>query len=287
MKFSLYTSLFTIRSSDPKQNQYVWLFYAFIWSILRNNILTADDTFFIIIDKKTYDYITDIANIKYILNNIPAQIKFICTNSIIETVNQGLISRYNPEYLKIIINKSSSDSIFIYMDVDTIFMKPFRELPWTNKSDVMYVIEDDGLFWDYCHLNAYTPSDSEINFYEILKQNLPPTQRSWGTTMFAFVNNEYILDLFTDIYKNVERSTDKSEYFDQASFIFKLLEYHNSNKINIDPTVFILNKNVLFNNCNNEASIIALLGEAGKGHIHIEKLLTFLFSYIEMLSVSR
>ena len=285
MKIILYTCLFTKSGQEPANNNYVWLFFSFIWSIYANSVLENGDHIVVLIDQATYEFIKKINGLNQIIGAITPKIEFRFINQP-QTVLEGFYERHNPTFIEYLASISDENTLLIHSDIDAVFQEPLRKLPWNIKSDTFYLLEEFGnsIFGD-CYLKHYDPQLEDSAIFESMKKNIPVEQHGWTAGLFAYTIGHSTVSLFKNIYNDKIRSTNKSVFFEQAGFIFNILKYYNSHLIHIDPTIFIINMTVGYNNFRSDAPIILLMGEAGDGVFHMDKLCSYWFAHSDKLKM--
>jgi hypothetical protein len=283
MKFILYTSLFTKSDQNPENNNYVWLFFSFIWSIYANNVLLNNDHIVVLIDQVTHNYIFKINGLKTLIDAIIPKITFKIMKQP-SNVLDGFYERHNPDFIQYLLSLSDSETIFIHSDIDTVFQEPLRSISWTIKTGTFYLLEElENSIFGECYLKNYDPPENDLELFESMKNNIMPTQKGWTAGLFAYTKNSSTLALFKDIYSDQKRALNRPIFFEQAGFVFNILKYFNSNLINIDPSVFIINKTVSYNNFRSDAPIVSLMGEAGDGVFHMDKVCSYWFAHSDKL----
>lgn len=282
--FCIYTSLFTLAARDPQNNQYVWIYFTWLWSLLTNGKLnTSCDRIVVHIDPSTYSFIKRI----YLHNTLQSMSDGILTYYIHPAPNtllEGFFNRHDPVFIKhLSSHPNCNNTLFLHIDIDTIFQKPLRSLPWpTYEQNMFFTDLEGGSIYGDCYLGAFLPSCPVVSELEYFETNLKEFMTHAGgftAGMFGFTDGDSVKSVFNEIQilKQADSAASKY-YYEQGCFNYVVSKYHIIGAITMQSNPLSLREHVGANEDNGEA-IISLMGEAGDSVFHLEKVLGYLFTH--------
>ncbi len=252
---TLYINLFTLCDKDPKENKYIDIFYIWFSYLIKYSKLKLDDTFVLMIDTKTFDFLKSSYMFKTLIQLRNNLFKFnIITYEPPISVENGMVMRYHIKTLPN-INKQQ---IFIHLDIDVLITNDIRmlfeenDIAITNNTKSILYIKNHGFML-------------ENNFYGELitdeeKQYLKTTnQENMGgftSGIFAWINQpnsnyclrffEQVLEKDKDINDTLYTNKDIKKLYTHDQVCFNYAIFQNAFK----PSEMKM-KMIKFNNINN------------------------------------
>ncbi len=198
------------------------------------------------------------------------------------TLLEGFFNRHDPMFIKhLLAHPNSNSTIFLHMDIDTIFQKPLRSIPWpTLEPDLFFTALESRSIYSDCYLVAFLSScniSSELQYFETTLKNFMTYARGFTAGMFGFTTGDGVKSVFNEIQILKQTDNAVSKYYEQGCFNYVVSKYHIIGGITMQDTPLSLRKYVGINEDKDEA-IISLMGEAGDGVFHLEKVLGYLFT---------
>ncbi len=280
--FCIYTSLFTIEGRSPENNQYIWIYFTWLWSLVTNGGLDVlRDRIVVHIDPTTYSFIKKIK----LHNELQAS-----TSGILEyyihpaptTLLDGFFHRHDPAFIKhLVSHPNCNNTIFLHIDIDTIFQKPIRSLPWPiYEPDTFFTMLEGVAISSDCHLGAFLSSCPNMSEMQYFESDLKPYMiGSGGFTagMFGFTAGEGVKSVFNEIQILKRTDPETNKFYEQGCFVYVVSKYHIIGSITMQNVPLSLRQYVGGNENKGEA-ILSFMGDAGDGVFHFEKMLGYLFT---------
>lgn len=282
--FCIYTSLFTLADRDPAQNQYIWIYLTWLWSLLNFGGLDfTSDRIVIHIDPDTHALLNKIEIHKVLLESSGSCISFYVHRRP-TTLLEGFFNRHAPQFIEHLTRHRTCDqTIFLHMDIDTIFQKSLRSLPWpTVMPNTLFCGLEGVSIYSDCYLKPFfecCPVANEVTYYKEHLADYFTNAGGFTAGMFGFTYGDGVKSFFReiDILKSTTESTNK--YYEQGCFNYVALKYHVIGNITLEFAPLSLREHVGANENKGEA-ILSLMGEAGDGNFHLEKVFGYLFSRV-------
>ncbi len=292
--FCIYTSLFTLADRDPANNQYVWIYFTWLWSLLLNGGLDHTcDRIVVHIDPATYTFIKRI-ELHNDLQVITNEMLTYYIHPAPSTLLEGFFNRHDPTFIRYLMaHPNCNNTIFLHMDIDTIFQKPLRSLPWpTLGPNIIFTMLEGVSIHSDCHLGAFLPGcriSSEINYYNSTLHEFMQSAGGFTAGMFGFTAGDGVKSAFDEIQLLKHTDANTGKYYEQGVFNYVVSKYHIIGSVTMHHDPLSLRTYVGANEDKGEA-ILSLMGEAGNGIFHLEKVLGYLFTragrYIEKKSIN-
>ena len=114
----VYTSLFTLVGKDPKDNKYIDMLYIWFTYLKKYGGLDEDDTFGLIVDEDTMDFLNSREPFGYISLGAPFSIEISIMNRP-TCLKYGLSERYNIHHF----TQLTKHDLHLYLDIDCLCIK--------------------------------------------------------------------------------------------------------------------------------------------------------------------
>jgi hypothetical protein len=279
--FCIYTSLFTLAGRVPENNQYIWIYFTWLWSLLLNGGLDASrDRIIVHIDPATYSFIKGI-DLHNTLQSMSNGILTYYIHLAPATLLEGFFNRHDPTFIRhLLTHPNCNNTIFLHMDIDTIFQKPLRSLPWpTLEPDLFFTALEGGSIYGDCYLGAFLSScniSSELQYFETNLKTFMTHAGGFTAGMFGFTAGDGVKSVFNEIQILKQNDSATNKYYEQGCFDYVVSKYHIIGAITMQINPLSLREYVGINE-NKDEAILSLMGEAGDGVFHLEKVLGYLF----------
>jgi hypothetical protein len=248
--------LYTLKNKDPKDNEYVTIFFLWLSKLIQIGGLRSEDILYIHIDSRTFEFLENEFTVLPILfNTLQCPFKFIVFDPP-ENSLEGMMQKYDlVDYIQ---------DIYMYCDIDIIISNPFHIITEQMTDNMIYVCKEGEL------INSnYSTGFSE----EITDVTLP----GFSAGKFAIVGKDLRNNLFEIIHSICDISSDfytvEQPFFNRAIYSF------NRSVINID----LLTSVVSFNSKGYDKTKTIfhdLAGDVGDGSMHLKKMLHIMCLYI-------
>jgi hypothetical protein len=286
--FCIYTSLFTLQTRPPENNPYVWIYLTWLWSLLTSaDLIPGFDRIVVHIDPETHAFLT-----KSPMHN--ELCKHHEGNSLVSyyfheapnTLLAGFLARHDCEFINHLIStqRDAEHTIYLHIDIDTIFQAPLRSLAWPEyEQGQIYITNEGKSILGDCYAGAFLAHCIEADERTYYEENLRPYMESgpgFTAGLFGFTFGPHIYSLFNDITSHVNGTRD-CIYAEQGCFNYMVSKYHITGTLTMNPVPFSL-PGVIGVNKNSSEPIISLMGEAGNGACHLEKVIGYLASELSI-----
>lgn len=280
MHISLYTILYTISGRDVKKNDYVWMYLTWLWSLIRNRVLTREDRLIVFIDTETMTFMKSLFLHNALIGIIGFKMDYCLINQP-TTLLEGFFNKHitnNTSFIWSSTETELSDTLFFYCDVDNILRVPIRSYLKSLTPNTIYV-QVEGPLTDYTYLGGYVASENNKDILESIKcqinQNIPGFTA--GMFAYCFSDATEMSNFFKTLNEDSGRQTGMEKYFEQNSFNFSIyFSKLKNNSLNIDMNTFRVGEVVSVNNIQADTPIISFMGDAGNETLHMEKFLGYL-----------
>jgi hypothetical protein len=257
----LYTILFTLDHVPCHKNKYIDIFVIWFSFLIKSNSLHENDIFVIIIDKFTKQYLESLPSFMNIYN-LKYKFFFILKKQP-KTVMEGCMWKYNS--LDDFQYNNYFRDICLYMDIDILINKSFKEITDTMLSNNIYLCEGNSN--SHYYFEGIPKNEMDI----ISNSNL----KGLSAGIFAFYGKSIMIDIFNKIieYNKVETKFETLEQplFNRAVFNYYIID----KKINtLHFMSLCISHYSLPSNFN--TILIDCCGEPGDGMEHYEKIVNVL-----------
>jgi hypothetical protein len=266
MKFAFYTSVVTLKDSTPDKNQYVMIFYIWLYYLIKSTNVNKDDSIYVLTDEETAKYIGEsiifntlknifkINNIKFI--EVPAPAKYV----------ESLYNKYLPPLLDIF--ETEKFDYVLYSDVTNLIKKPIKSIFKTEEFPHCFVILEDKLMDD-----THSTYIKNTEWYELNKKMLDQFP-GINSSLFCVHCGSNEMNILKSVYKNpIDADFNESISSETAFFNYKI--YYHSQFLTGDCYMNVdceaLHKVIDVNNITSEKPILSLFGNLSDGARNLEK----------------
>lgn len=272
----IYTNLFTLKDKPVASNKFIDMYIVWLVFILKYAKLGKEDICITFIDEETLNYMLSVSHqkkslLKLIMTHIP-NLKFIRYPQP-TSIKEGMIQRYNVEYIIKHGPSEETNPYYLYLDVDVLVFQDIRKL-FLNVSK----LSDKTLLFLRSESTIEMPqyygeimTEEERLFLQTLSRPVP----GFSSGIFGWNNNIHIREfMFHVIHHSLNNSnnyyTIDQPFFNGAVFNYLFRDIRKMRMCIIHPNLIAHNELSTF--LNTTYVLGNYCGEPGNEAFHWEKI---------------
>jgi len=248
--------IYTLKNKDPKENEYISIFFLWLSKLIQSGGLTSEDALQIHIDSRTLEYLENEYTVLPILfDNLQCPFTFIRFDPP-ENPLEGMMHKYD--------SVDYTQDIFIYSDIDIIISNPFH-LMTEQMTDKMIYVNKEGDLIDPNYSSGFSDKIDVAG------------KPGFSAGKFVIVGK----DLRNEFFERIHTLCDTSSQFYtvEQPFFNQALYSLSRDIVNID----LLTRFVSFNSEGYDKTKTIfhdLAGDVGDGPKHLTKMIQTICLYI-------
>jgi hypothetical protein len=253
--FCISCIIYTIDGKDPKDNLYLNIFYQWLTMLIKNGGLTSNDMLHINIDTKTLEYLDNSHTIlPSLLKKAACNFK-MCTFEPPKTPLEGMMHKYD-------FNDYEQD-IYIYTDIDTYILNPFRIMANELNPNTFYFIKGLSVTLDNKFFSEGFPES-------FIPRHIMTTLPGFNASLFVITSQNLRNIFFSRIHELCDYSTNylcvEQPYFNRAVYEIP------RNEISVNTDLLSIYGKFFGCDLNSRTVFLDFSGETSNGITHFTKM---------------
>jgi hypothetical protein len=256
----VYTTLFTLKGKEPKENKYLTMFYMWFTYLKRYSGLGSADCVGLIVDEDTFDFMNSDGNqvFSYLSEGVPFNIEI----SIIPrptNLTEGFAERYRAENFE----NFTKHELNLHLDIDCLCIRNIHKLFFGLSAD-FYAMEEDGLITDDNYAGHFIKDE--------IYDNQPGLSAGW----YAWTHTEEQRAFFEAVSKGCLENSPPFYTVDQPFYNYELFKRKDSLKIHRFNKHIVAFNPLFFDSRLAAAYFVNFAGEPGVEQCHFNKMFSFM-----------
>ena len=255
----VYTTLFTLKGKEPRENKYLTMFYMWFTYLKRYSGLGSNDCVGLIVDEDTFDFMNSDGNqiFSYLSEGVPFNIE-ISIMPRPANLTEGFAERYRAENFE----NFTKHELNLHIDIDCLCIRNIHKLFFGISAD-FYAMEEDGLITD----DNYAGHFIKDKIYD---------EQGISAGWYAWTHTEEQRAFFEAVSKGCLENSPPFYTVDQPFYNYELFKRKDSLNIHRFNKHVVAFNPLFFDSRLATAYFVNFAGEPGVEQCHFDKMFSFM-----------